>query len=913
MTYHGSSIIDYFLSTNEILHPHLTIRDDLSLDSNHKYINFTFNISTPTNHNLFPHRRPLWHLRKLHSDTHLNRYQEAFRAQVANITMATPSSFLDRASATHHIESLNTQICEAVYTSLDQSCGKITQQQIDYMQNFWTSEMQDAFNLKEFYYRKWRKAMGLNCLKYWLLYQDSRTRVRRLIQQRKREMWRKFCEDISEGEYTKAISRFSKIHKRRALMPTFTSPEGPQKAADVMADHLSSIFSGHLLSQPADTAHEISQSLPFSISNCPITGSLIQRCFHSLPNRKAPGPDHLRKEMLKPILADILPLLLHLFHLCWAWSYTPTSWRVAQVVPIYKKDNPLDPSNYRPISLTSVLRKLLERCIHPTLLSNSPQLDLAQGGFRQSRGSLDQALCLAEICNILRKYHGTSPVLAFLDIKSAYDTVDRKLIWRKLHDVTPSPLLSLLRNLFDDVHMEVLIQNATSYRFSPQTGVLQGSILSPLLYSIYINDLPSILRPRPLDPSINPTNLVPLMNCLLYADDVVLISDRSHMPELLQKCEDHSRQVGYRWNPSKCVILDPHPHPPSYTLYDSHIPFHSSFSYLGIPFSPGGHINALELVENNTTKALRTMNQLSTIGLNPSGFRTLLSTRFYSQIIRSQLEYGLAICRTTKYVNDQLEKAQNKCIRRIFGGSSTSSIKVMLHLTKLPTMTERAQQLQAQFLLRSLNLPSDTLLSHLLPHIRLSSSNSNWYHLSKSALWRQCQPTTDAANRRSIQRMSLNRRNEALTKHRASSTHSLLTHCRPTVCIDPILWLPMTQGERSRCLRWRLGWLPSGYSTVCPLHPDHSLTKSHAIKCLQMHRRLMMPETITDPLSFLLNLLPTRRPKSPSKAIPWNIRWPAICTILFELDYLQHSKIPPSPPINLGQRLLNWFPSPPST
>ncbi|EPB88091.1 hypothetical protein HMPREF1544_05153 [Mucor circinelloides 1006PhL] len=164
-----------------------------------------------------------------------------------------------------------------------------------------------------------------------------------------------------------------------------------------------------------------------------------------------------------------------------------------------------------------------------------------------------------------------------------------------------------------------------------------------------------------------------------------------------------------------------------------------------------------------------------------------------------------------------------------------------------------------------------------------------------------------------LQRISLNLRNETLTKHRASSTHTLLTHCRPTICIDPILWLPMTQGERSRCLRWRLGWLPSGHSTFCPLHPDRSLTKSHAIKCLQMHRRLMTPETITDPLSFLLNLLPTRRPKSPSKAIPWNIRWPAICTILFELDYLQHSKIPPSPPINLGQRLLNWFPSPPST
>ncbi|CEP19753.1 hypothetical protein [Parasitella parasitica] len=212
----------------------------------------------------------------------------------------------------------------------------------------------------------------------------------------------------------------------------------------------------------------------------------------------------------------------------------------------------------------------------------------------------------------------------------------------------------------------------------------------------------------------------------------------------------------------------------------------------------------------------------------------------------------------------------------------------MLNLTKLPTMTEKAQLLQAQFLLRSLNLPLDTLLSRLLPHVRLSSSNSNWYRLSKSSLWRQCQATADSITRRSIRQMSLKLRNETLARHRAAPSHTLLTHCRPTVCIDPILWLPMTQCERSRCLRWRLGWLPSDYSTVCPLHPNRSLTKSHAIQCLRMHHRLMMLETIDDPLSFLLNLLPTRRPKPTSKGTPWTIRWPATCTILFELDFLQH-------------------------
>ncbi|CEG74980.1 hypothetical protein RMATCC62417_10098 [Rhizopus microsporus] len=186
----------------------------------------------------------------------------------------------------------------------------------------------------------------------------------------------------------------------------------------------------------------------------------------------------------------------------------------------------------------------------PAEPANSPPLDIAQGGFRESRGPLDQALCLAEICNILRHFHHITPVLAFLDIKSAYDTVDRRCIWKNLEQIAPTTLVSLLQNLFDEVQIEVLLNNATSTRFSPAAGVLQGSILSPFLYSIYINELPRLLCPQPLTTDISPTELALRMNCLLYADDVVLIAAKADMPTLLKSCEDHSYQLGYRWNPT---------------------------------------------------------------------------------------------------------------------------------------------------------------------------------------------------------------------------------------------------------------------------------------------------------------------------------------------------------------------------
>ncbi|KAG1128454.1 hypothetical protein G6F42_005961 [Rhizopus arrhizus] len=390
---------------------------------------------------------------------------------------------------------------------------------------------------------------------------------------------------------------------------------------------------------------------------------------------------------------------------------------------------------------------------------------------------------------------------------------------------------------------------------------------------------------------ISPTELILRLNCLLYADDVVLIAAKADMPSLLKSCEDHSYKLGYRWNPSKCVILDPMQPSSSYTLYGEPIPKQPSFPYLGIPFRPGGYLDAVALVNQNKTKALATMNQLSAIGVHPKGFSPLLGTRFYSHIVRAQLEYGLAITKITTFLSKQLEDVQNVCLRRIFGGSHTSSIA---------------------FLLRSLTLPEDALLHHLPPHIRQPRSHSQWYRLSRSPIWKRCLPDPESLDRRSLKLIQRDYRQGNLDNKRSTHASVLLQHCRPTISLDPVLWLPMSKSERSRCIRWRLGWLPGGRYKACPRHPDQSFTKAHTIHCLQMHRRLMMPETISDPLSFLLNMLPTKKHRSPNTTLSWTIRWPIICRILYELDYLYHAKIPPTPPTHLGQRLLEWLPSSPS-
>ncbi|KAI9485897.1 MAG: hypothetical protein EXX96DRAFT_546942 [Benjaminiella poitrasii] len=138
-----------------------------------------------------------------------------------------------------------------------------------------------------------------------------------------------------------------------------------------------------------------------------------------------------------------------------------------------------------------------------------------------------------------------------------------------------------------------------------------------------------------------------------------------------------------------------------------------------------------------------------------------------------------------------------------------------------------------------------------------------------------------------------------------------------------MLWLGISLSKRARwqpllklkspfncffCTKLGPKWL----LYILSIHPSQRLTRRHAVICLQLHRRLQMPETIENPLSFLLNQLPTKKPVSSHSVSPWHIRWPSICLILDELDQLQYNKLTLPTPLNPGQRLLDWLPPSPT-
>ncbi|KAL9537234.1 hypothetical protein MBANPS3_011965, partial [Mucor bainieri] len=138
-----------------------------------------------------------------------------------------------------------------------------------------------------------------------------------------------------ESDFSKATAAIKRIKRNKESSATYSHPDGPAASVSAMGAHLASVYDGSLLataSRPAAPSFASDADLPYSVPAdlslfaVDALASHIQR----LPTHKAPGPDHIKAEMLKSLVSEIAPVLSLLFTLCYQWSYTPTLWRQAQ-------------------------------------------------------------------------------------------------------------------------------------------------------------------------------------------------------------------------------------------------------------------------------------------------------------------------------------------------------------------------------------------------------------------------------------------------------------------------------------------------------------------------------------------------------------------------------------------------------
>lgn len=250
-----------------------------------------------------------------------------------------------------------------------------------------------------------------------------------------------------------------------------------------------------------------------------VTSEDVDRALASLNTSKSHGPDEIHPAVIKPLGNILKPILVDMFNLSLNSCEVPSAWKEATVVPIFKDGDRSNPSNYRPISLTSVIAKMLERILRDKIcayLVSTNFFSDAQHGFIRGRSCLSNLLKFLDIVTD-KLDKGLQVNVCYLDFQKAFDSVNHRLLYWKLQNAGLSQnLCNWINEFLRGRTFRVKVRDSLSDIGTPISGVPQGSILGPLMFLIYINDITENLE--------NP--------CLLYADDLKLVGDTSNSDAL---------------------------------------------------------------------------------------------------------------------------------------------------------------------------------------------------------------------------------------------------------------------------------------------------------------------------------------------------------------------------------------------
>ncbi|KAK3090353.1 hypothetical protein FSP39_011129 [Pinctada imbricata] len=517
-------------------------------------------------------------------------------------------------------------------------------------------------------------------------YNRARNKVSKLVRRARKKYEQNLA--LEAKKEPKRIWQFinSKSKTRQGIGELHVDPSDPNsvKTDDdaEKADILANFFSGVFTKEPSGELPELEPrniSIPWSEVN--IEEDIIRKLLSNLNSEKSPGPDQMHPRLFKELSQELAQPLRIIFEKSIRDRQVPDEWKVAKISAIYKKGPKSIAGNYRPVSLTSIVCKIMEKIVRNHITKYFLENDLftkRQYGFMSGRSTAIQLLkVLDEWTEAIDNGQGIDCI--YMDYKKAFDTVPHQRLLKKLEAYQLGPsIIEWIMHYLQDRKQQVSVngQNSTWHRVT--SGIPQGSVVGPLLFVIFINDLPDIVE----------------STVYLFADDTKIFKvieegrDKRILQKDLESLTDWSDKWLLKFHPDKCKYLHIGKHNPAsdyqYQLMGKTLEKIEEEKDIGV------YVDESLSFDKHICEKVKKATSMSAIIRRI--FQHLDERTFvplYKSLVRTHFDYASSVWYPYKAKHiEMIENVQRRATKQL-PGFANLSYPERLRKLKLPTLTYR--------------------------------------------------------------------------------------------------------------------------------------------------------------------------------------------------------------------------------
>ena len=447
--------------------------------------------------------------------------------------------------------------------------------------------------------------------------------------------------------------------------------------AEALNNYFSSVFTSEDIDNIPETEYIFNSACLTTID---INPDLVKAKLLSLNGNKSSGPDSVHPFFLKK-MSNVLSEPLSILYLkSLQMESCPRQWLEAIITAIHKKGPRYIPGNYRPISLTSVISKIMEKIVRDAIVQHMTKNQLfadAQHGFVDNRTCITQLLVALEAWGDVLENGGTIDVI-YTDFSKAFDSIPHKRLLVKIKSLgITGKVLKWIESFLGKRRQKVRIEGSCSKWADVRSGIPQGSVLGPILFVLFINDMPQVV-----------SNM-----CNLFADDAKLSGNVSKSTTCLQDDLDNLCKWSSDWqlpfNIKKCKCLHIGNRNPgiSYHMYDQTLEEVDYEKDLGIL------IDSQLKFHQHTAAAVKKANQI--LGIIKRSFALLDEFSLpllYKSMVRPHLEYGNVIWGPHFKLDQQAVERVQRRATKLVTSISHLNYQQRLKQIKLPSLMYRRRR-----------------------------------------------------------------------------------------------------------------------------------------------------------------------------------------------------------------------------